>query len=146
MERRIADIEYEQTLLSRFTVAQRRNGDGLDRSVYLLMSRIDGQGPMSIGELSTAFRLDPSTLQRQTTVAVREGFLERVLDPTGSVARKFALTALGKTRFDEVRDHSVSALESILADWPDADVNTFAELMHRFNASIEEYRDSKAKQ
>ena len=144
MERRIADIEYEQMLLSRFTVAQHRNGDGLDRSVYLLMSRIDGQGPMSIGELSAVFRLDPSTLQRQTTVAVREGFLERVLDPTGSVARKFALTALGKTRFDEVREHSVSALESILAGWPSEDVNTFAELMHRFNASIEEYRESKA--
>lgn len=144
MQRRIVDIEYEQMLLSRFTVAQHRNGDGIDRSIYLLMSRIDGQGPMSIGELSTVFRLDPSTLQRQTTVAVREGFLERVLDPTGSVARKFALTALGKTRFDDVREHSVSSLESILADWPDEDVNTFGELMHRFNAAIEEYRDSKA--
>ncbi len=143
MQRRIVDIEYEQMLLSRFTVAQHRNGDGIDRSIYLLMSRIDGQGPMSIGELSTVFRLDPSTLQRQTTVAVREGFLERVLDPTGSVARKFALTALGKTRFDDVREHSVSSLESILADWPDEDVNTFGELMHRFNASIEEYRESK---
>lgn len=144
MQRRVADIEYEQLLLSRFTVAQHRNGDGIDRSIYLLMTRIDGQGPMSIGELSTVFRLDPSTLQRQTTVALREGFLERVLDPTGSVARKFALTALGKTRLDDVRDHSVSALQSILADWPDEDVNTFAELMHRFNTSIEEYRESKA--
>jgi DNA-binding MarR family transcriptional regulator len=144
MQRRVADIEYEQLLLSRFTVAQHRNGDGIDRSIYLLMTRIDGQGPMSIGELSTVFRLDPSTLQRQTTVALREGFLERVLDPTGSVARKFALTALGKTRLDDVRDHSVSALQTILADWPDEDVNTFAELRHRFNTSIEEYRESKA--
>lgn len=143
MERRTADIEYEQMLLSRYTIAQHRNGGGLDRSVYLLMSRIDGQGPMSIGELSEAFRLDVSTVQRQTTVAVREGLLERILDPAGSVARKFSLTSTGETLFREVRDHSVSSLDRILADWPDADVDKFAELMHRFNVSIEEYRDSK---
>lgn len=145
MERRIADIEYEQMLLSRFTVAQHRAGDGLDRSVYLLMSRIATQGPMSISELSMAFRLDASTLQRQTTVAVRDGFLERILDPAGSAARKFSLTTLGETRLREVSEHSVSALERILADWPDADVNKFAELMHRFNVSIEDYRETKAK-
>lgn len=145
MERRIADIEYEQMLLSRFTVAQHRAGDGLDRSVYLLMSRIATQGPMSISELSMAFRLDASTLQRQTTVAVRDGFLERILDPAGSAARKFSLTTLGEARLREVSEHSVSALERILADWPDADVNKFAELMHRFNVSIEDYRETKAK-
>lgn len=144
MERRVADIEYEQMLLSRYTVAQHRNGDGLDRSVYLLMSRIDGQGPMSISELSTVFRLDASTLQRQTTVGLRGGFLERVLDPVGGVARKFALTNAGRTRLREVREYSVNAIERILADWPDEDVNKFAELMHRFNVSIEEYRETKA--
>lgn len=145
IERRIADIEYEQMLLSRYTVAQHRLEDGLDRSVYLLMSRIDGQGPMSISELSAAFRLDVSTLQRQTTVAVREGFLERTLDPAGSVARKFVLTDLGKTRLAEARERSVQALDRILADWPADAVNTFADLMHRFNASIEEYREAKSR-
>lgn len=145
MKRRIEDIEYEQMLLSRYTIAQYRHGEGIDRSVYLLMSRIDGQGPMSIGELSTVFRLDASTLQRQTTVAVREGFLERILDPAGNVARKFSLTELGKTRLRQVREHSVSSLDRILADWPDAEVNKFAELMHRFNLSIEDYRETKAK-
>lgn len=141
----IAEIEYEQMLLSRFTVAQHRHGDGLDRSVYLLMSRIAGQGPLSIGELSTIFHLDASTLQRQTTAAMRDGFLERILDPTGSVARKFALTPLGEDRLRQVREHAVSSLESILAAWPDADVKKFAELMHSFNVAIEDYRELRAK-
>ncbi|MFT2815726.1 MarR family winged helix-turn-helix transcriptional regulator [Leifsonia sp. A12D58] len=143
MERRIADIEYEQTLLSRYTVAQHRAEDGLDRSVYLLMSRIDGQGPMSIGELSTAFLLDVSTLQRQTTVAVREGLLERILDPAGSAARKFVLSDLGRARLAEARGRSVHALDKILADWPTDEVNAFADLMHKFNVSIEEFRDAR---
>lgn len=144
MKRRTADIEYEQTLLSRYTIAQQRNGDGLDRSVYLLMSRIEVQGPMSIGEMSTVFLLDASTLQRQTTTAVRDGFLERILDPAGSVARKFALTDLGEVRLKEVREHSVSAIDRITSDWSAEDVNKFAELLHKFNESIEDYREQRA--
>ena len=68
---RIAEIEYEQIMLSRYTIAHRRHSGGLDRSVYLLMSRIDGQGPMTITELSQALRLDNSTLQRQVTAAIK---------------------------------------------------------------------------
>ncbi|MBL3701051.1 MarR family transcriptional regulator [Leucobacter luti] len=131
-------------LLSRYTIAQHPHAQGLDRSTYLLMSRLDGQGPMSIGELSAAFRLDASTLQRQTTVAIKAGLLERILDPAGGVARKLTLTAQGRTRLRDARDDSVRSLERIMADWPASDVNTFAELLHRFNASIEEYRETKA--
>lgn len=142
-ERRISDIEYEQMMLSRYTIAQYPLVEKLDRSVYLLLSRIDSQGPMSISELSAAFQLDASTLQRQTTVAIREGLLERILDPAGSVARKLELTQMGSESLRRTRNQSVDALERIMADWPTADVNTFADLLHRFNASIEDYREAK---
>ena len=144
MQRRIADIEYEQLMLSRYTVAQHSSQDGIDRSVYLLLSRIDGLGPMSIGELSEAFRLDASTLQRQTSAALRAGFLERILDSDGGIARKFSLTELGKTQLSVVRGRSVDALKRILVDWPDTDVNQFADLLQRFNTSIEDYTKSLA--
>ncbi|MEV8182064.1 MarR family transcriptional regulator [Specibacter sp. NPDC078692] len=139
MQRRIADIEYEQLMLSRYTAAQYRSQEGIDRSVYLLLSRIDASGPMSIGELSEVFRLDASTLQRQTTAAVRAGFLERILDHDGGVARKFSLTTLGKGQLVAGRERSISALTKVLADWPAADVNQFADLLRRFNTSIEDY-------
>jgi hypothetical protein len=44
----------------------RRDAEGLDRSGYILLSRIRVEGPISIGELSEALRLDASTLNRQT--------------------------------------------------------------------------------
>lgn len=141
-ERRVSDIEYEQMLLSRYTIARYPDADRLDRSVYLLLGRIAGQGPMSIGELSAAFRLDVSTLQRQTTVAIRDGLLERILDPSGGVARKLALTELGRDALERTRSHSVEALERIMGDWSTADVNMLAELLHRFNASIEDYSET----
>jgi DNA-binding MarR family transcriptional regulator len=143
MERRIEDIEYEQMLLSRYAIAQHRPDEGLDRSAYLLLSRIHAQGPMTISELSEAFRLDLSTVQRQTAAAVREELLERIPDPSGGVARKFMLTAHGVERLRFVRERSTRALTRILADWPTADVNQFADLLHRFNADIEGYSASR---
>ncbi|HET8993213.1 MAG TPA: MarR family transcriptional regulator [Rhodococcus sp. (in: high G+C Gram-positive bacteria)] len=139
MDRRIGDIEYEQMLLSRHTIAGHRRGRMLERSSYLLLSRIRSDGPRSIGELSEALRLDASTLQRQTAAAVRDGLLERVDDPAGGIARKFALTDFGLESLVQARDRSVAALERILVDWTDEEVAAFADALHRFNVDIEEY-------
>ncbi|WP_334123082.1 MarR family winged helix-turn-helix transcriptional regulator [Glutamicibacter sp.] len=135
---RIADIEYEQMLLSRYTIAQHRHSGGMDRSVYLIMSRIDGSGPMSIAELSHALRLDSSTLQRQVTVAIKDGYLERIPDPEGHVARKIALTRYGNERLADARGASIDALEQIMEDWSAKDIEQFAHLLHRFNNDIED--------
>lgn len=143
MKRRIADVEYEQMMLSRYTIAQQRQAGGLDRSVYLLMSRIDSQGPMSIAELSHALRLDSSTLQRQVTVAIKDGFLERIVDPQGNAARKITVTARGSEKLAEARAISINALEHIMGDWNPEEVEQFAKFLNRFNNAIEEYSDSK---
>ncbi|MFJ5107532.1 MULTISPECIES: MarR family winged helix-turn-helix transcriptional regulator [unclassified Glutamicibacter] len=143
MQQRIADIEYEQMMLSRYTIAQQRQAGGLDRSVYLLMSRIDSHGAMTIAELSHALRLDASTLQRQVTNAVKEGYLQRVTDPDGSLARKIALTAIGNQKLGDARALSINALERIMGDWAPEDIDQFAKYLHRFNISIEEYSESK---
>ena len=50
---------------------------------------------MSIGELSDAFGLDASTLNRQTAAAMRAGLVERIPDPDGGMARKFRITDEG---------------------------------------------------
>ena len=58
MVRPTHEVEYEQMLLSRHGWMNHRGGrtkDGvLERSAYILLSRIRIQGPMSIGELSDA--------------------------------------------------------------------------------------------
>ncbi len=145
MNRRVADIEYEQTVQSRYAIAQhqRSSDDEIERSAYLLLSRIDAEGPKSIGELSEIFRLDASTVQRQTGSAMRAGLLERIPDPEGGIARKFQLTADGRERLTAVRDRSVTALGHILADWTDSEVSTFADMLHRFNIDIENYTSAR---
>ncbi|MFE0451316.1 MarR family winged helix-turn-helix transcriptional regulator [Streptomyces sp. NPDC058914] len=141
MERPTHEVEYEQMLLSRHTFLSRRGGrrqDGvLERSAYILLSRIRVQGPMSIGELSEAFGLDASTLNRQTAAAMRAGLVERIPDPAGGMARKFRLTDEGRRLLDEEREGIVEVLDRVMADWSDDDIAAFAGYLRRFNHGIE---------
>ncbi|WP_345620260.1 MarR family winged helix-turn-helix transcriptional regulator [Streptomyces ziwulingensis] len=115
-----------------------RAGSVLDRSAYILLSRIRMQGPMSIGQLGDAFGLDASTLNRQTAAAKRAGLVERIPDPDGGMARKFRITAEGERRLDEERTGIVASLDRIMADWPERDITAFADYLQRFNAGIEQ--------
>ncbi|MFA1540272.1 MarR family winged helix-turn-helix transcriptional regulator [Actinomadura monticuli] len=136
MVRPTHEVEYEQMLLSRHEVMRHRTGQ-LERSAYVLLSRIRLQGPMSIGELSDAFGLDASTLNRQTAAAMRAGLLERIPDPAGGIARKFRITGEGSRLLDEEREFLTSGLDRVMADWPDEDIAAFAAYLRRFNTDIE---------
>ncbi|MGW1813099.1 MarR family winged helix-turn-helix transcriptional regulator [Streptomyces sp. NPDC002125] len=141
MKRATHEVEYEQMLLSRHGLLTHRKGrrkDGLlERSAYVLLSRIRVQGPMSVGELSEAFDLDVSTLNRQTAAVMRAGFVERIPDPDGGMARKFRITEEGARTLDVEREGMVSSLERVMADWADEDISAFAGYLRRFNSDIE---------
>ncbi|MEU6674114.1 MarR family transcriptional regulator [Streptomyces sp. NPDC046925] len=133
-------IEFEHMILGRhqFGSDNRRKQEGrLERSTYIILSRIRAQGPMSIGQLSEAFQLDASTLNRQTAGAVKAGLLERIPDPEGGMARKFRLTAEGGQRLDVEREVQISGLDKVFEDWPAEEVEIFARYVQRFNTSIE---------
>ncbi|WP_406210078.1 MarR family transcriptional regulator [Kitasatospora sp. NBC_01560] len=139
MVRPTHEVEYEQMLLSRHGLqAGGRRKDGLlERSAYILLSRIRIQGPMSIGELSEAFDLDVSTLNRQTTAAMRAGLVERIPDPDGGMARKFRITDEGAQLLDEERAGILASLDKVMDDWSDEEIAVFASCLRRFNAGIE---------
>ncbi|MGC0327437.1 DNA-binding MarR family transcriptional regulator [Streptomyces sp. SAI-170] len=140
-ERATEEVEFEQMLLSRYMHLHknkgRRTDSVLERSAYILLSRIRTQGPMSIGQLCEAFGLDASTLNRQTAAAMRAGLVERIPDPEGGMARKFRITEEGERRLDEERTGLVASLDLIMADWPEEDIAAFAGYLRRFNSDIE---------
>ncbi|ONH32430.1 MarR family winged helix-turn-helix transcriptional regulator [Pseudofrankia asymbiotica] len=63
----------------------------------------------SIGQLSAAFRVNASTVHRQTAAIVRAGLAERIPDPDGGMARKFQLTENGRDRLRQHHSWSVQA-------------------------------------
>ncbi|WP_199548655.1 MarR family winged helix-turn-helix transcriptional regulator [Streptomyces sp. N35] len=133
-------VEFEHMVLGRHQLSSaklRKEQGRLERSAYVMLSRIRIQGPMSIGELSEAFQLDASTVNRQTAHAVRAGLLRRIPDPEGGMARKFQLTPEGELEVDGERDTRVGELDQVFEDWSANDVETFARYLQRFNTSVE---------
>ena len=124
-------VEYENMLLGRYQHLSkskgRRKDSTLERSAYIVLSRIRIEGPMSISELSDAFGLDASTLRRQTAAALRAGLVEHTLDPEGGVARKFRITEEGERRLDEEREGNVRTLAMVLEGWSEEDIAGFAD-------------------
>ncbi|MFC0551353.1 MarR family winged helix-turn-helix transcriptional regulator [Planotetraspora thailandica] len=139
MDEEIVEIERELRLIGRHVAmgafaAERR----LDRSAYLLLSRIEIEGPMSIGQLAEAFGLDTSTVNRQTAALLRSGVAERIPDPCGGMARKVRITDEGLRRLHADRAWATDGLRTVLADWSRDDLAAFARVLERFNVEIEE--------
>ncbi|GAA3373169.1 MarR family winged helix-turn-helix transcriptional regulator [Streptomyces racemochromogenes] len=132
-------LERELMLLSRHQVLGRheRDHERLERSAYLLLSRIDTQGPMSIGQLAEAFGLDTSTVNRQTAALLRCGLAERVADPDGGMARKLRITDEGGRRLSGHREVNRSCLARIVAGWSPEEVRELEDVLVRLNRSAE---------
>ncbi|MEV0148762.1 MULTISPECIES: MarR family transcriptional regulator [unclassified Nonomuraea] len=122
-------IEYETMLLGRHR--------HIDRMAYILLSRVRLEGMMSIGQLSDAFGLDVSTLNRHTSALLRSGLVERIPDPDGGMARKFRLTRAGEQYLDDERAKNINGLEKVLVNWTPEEVATFAAYLRRFNTDVE---------
>ncbi|WP_229898115.1 MarR family winged helix-turn-helix transcriptional regulator [Streptomyces finlayi] len=132
-------LERELMLLSRHQVLARREceHERLERSAYLLLNRIETQGPMSIGQLAEAFGLDTSTVNRQTAALLRCGLAERVADPDGGMARKLRITAEGSSRLVADREFNRSCLARVVADWSPEDVRELEDALTRLNRCAE---------
>jgi DNA-binding MarR family transcriptional regulator len=134
-------IEYEMMVLGRHVhmgSPSKRTSANLERSAYILLSRLQGEGPMSIGQLSEAFGLNASTLNRQTAALVGAGLAERIPDADGGMARKFRITEEGACRLEEARAELVAGLDKVLTGWAPEDIAAFAGYLKRFNTSIEQ--------
>lgn len=138
-DRVTTEIEYELTLLSRYhTLSRQRGRQRLERSAYLILSRLELEAPMSLKELSEAFRLDISTINRQVGALERNGFVERVPDPDGGVARKIQPTDVGVRSLRADRAINCRGVDSVLTDWSEADSRSLRDMLVRFNRAVEQ--------
>ncbi|GCD97527.1 transcriptional regulator [Embleya hyalina] len=130
-------IERELMLIARHHVMGKRRGDGMERSAYLLLTRLEVEGPMTIGALAEAFRLDTSTVNRQVAALLRAGDAERIADPDGGLARKLRITEAGTEHLAAERAGHCRGLERVLASWDEGERRELLESLTRFNRAVE---------
>ncbi|WP_406142003.1 MarR family winged helix-turn-helix transcriptional regulator [Streptomyces sp. NBC_01089] len=141
-ERRLGDLERELTLLSRHFIASRgpRIGQSLDRSAYVLLTRLETGEPLTLKELAHTFQADVSTINRQMSAMLRHGLVEHIPAPTRGAARTFRPTPLGLERLEADRAISRAGTARLIeaAGWSEARTQQFLTLMVEFNHGIEQ--------
>ena len=117
--------------------AARDSGAGLgpDRSAMLLLFPLT-EGPQRPGALAELCHADPSTISRQVAELVRRDLVRRERDPSDGRANLLAITDAGREVCERVRTLRRELLAAAVAAWTDAELDTFAGLLSRFNGAL----------
>lgn len=120
--------------------------NGLDRSIYSIISLLADQGPLRLGQIAAAIRLDPSTVTRQVQAVVRMGLAERELDPIDRRATVLSLSAAGWDAVEQGRENRTAMLDAILARWDPTERQDLQEVLARFNDEVDLWLDEEHQQ
>lgn len=122
----------EQTRLG--GLGQARNS--MDRAAYLLLNRLDQQGPMGVKALAAGMGIDSSTVTRQVAPLVESGLVKRTSHPEDGRAVVLQLSPRGVARLEEVRSSRRNLMQLITQEWTEEERGTFCKLLTRFNSAM----------
>lgn len=108
----------------------------MDRAAYLLLGRLETGGPMGVKALAQAMSIDSSTVTRQVTPLVEQGYVDRVPNPDDGRAVLLRLSELGRDRLHQVRSARIELMAEMVGDWSAEDRERFADLLARFNQAM----------
>ncbi|GAA3190115.1 MULTISPECIES: MarR family winged helix-turn-helix transcriptional regulator [Streptomyces] len=115
-------------------VGQARNS--MDRAAYLLLNRLDQEGPMGVKALAAGMGIDSSTVTRQVAPLVESGLVSRATHPEDGRAVVLQLSERGRTRLGEVRASRRALMEMVTDEWTEEERAVFCTLLTRFNVSL----------
>ncbi|MEU2375164.1 MarR family transcriptional regulator [Streptomyces misionensis] len=122
----------EQTRLG--GVGQVRNS--MDRAAYLLLNRLDSEGPMGVKALAAGMGIDSSTVTRQVAPLVDTGLVKRTSHPEDGRAVVLQLSPRGAARLAEVRSSRRRLMAELTQDWAPEEREQFCTLLTRFNHAL----------
>ncbi|MGC5563024.1 MarR family winged helix-turn-helix transcriptional regulator [Streptomyces sp. FR-108] len=122
----------EQTRLG--GVGQVRNS--MDRAAYLLLNRLDKEGPMGVKALAASMGIDSSTVTRQVAPLVDTGLVKRTSHPEDGRAVVLQLSPRGLSRLDEVRSSRRQLMAELTQEWSPEERDAFCTLLTRFNVAL----------
>jgi DNA-binding MarR family transcriptional regulator len=122
----------EQTRLG--GVGQVRNS--MDRAAYLLLNRLDQEGPMGVKALAAGMGVDSSTVTRQVAPLVDTGLVRRTSHPEDGRAVVLQLSPRGLARLEEVRSSRRELMRQVTEHWTGEERNSFTTLLTRLNAAL----------
>lgn len=137
-------LQHQVALFARRAEQTRLGGVGrarnsMDRAAYLLLNRLDREGPMGVKALAEAMGIDSSTVTRQVAPLVDTGLVKRTSHPEDGRAVVLALSPRGRGRLNEVRDSRRRLMAQVTDEWTPQEREVFTDLLVRFNAGLAEW-------
>ncbi|MGW0661242.1 MarR family winged helix-turn-helix transcriptional regulator [Streptodolium elevatio] len=134
-------MQHEVALFARRAEQTRLGAAGelrytMDRAAYLLLGRLEVDGPMGVKALAQAMSIDSSTVTRQVTPLVEQGYVDRVPNPDDGRAVLLRLSEMGLDRLHQVRRARIQLMAEMCDDWAAEDRERFTELLARFNQAM----------
>lgn len=135
-------IELEMAIFVRrlTSLSSDKKFGNIDRSAYLLLHQISTHGCAGVKTLADIFHLDISTVSRQAASLEQKEYVYRIPDPQDRRAYTFQITDLGKQELDEYKRARSVRFKEVLKEWSDDECQTFAQLLRKFNLTINEIR------
>lgn len=140
-------LQHQVALFARRAEQTRLGGVGkarnsMDRAAYLLLNRLDLEGPMGVKALAEGMGIDSSTVTRQVAPLVDSGLVKRTSHPEDGRAVVLALSPRGRSRLDEVRASRQQLMAVVTEGWTEDERETFCELLGRFNIALSDYHSA----
>jgi DNA-binding MarR family transcriptional regulator len=134
-------LQHEVALFARRAEQTRLGGVGqvrnsMDRAAYLLLNRLDKEGPMGVKALAASMGIDSSTVTRQVAPLVDTGLVKRTSHPEDGRAVVLQLSPRGQSRLDEVRSSRRQLMAELTQDWAPEEREAFCSLLTRFNGAL----------
>lgn len=134
-------LQHEVALFARRAEQTRLGGVGqvrnsMDRAAYLLLNRLDKEGPMGVKALAASMGIDSSTVTRQVAPLVDTGLVKRTSHPEDGRAVVLQLSPRGLSRLEEVRSSRRQLMAELTDDWAPEEREAFCGLLSRFNGAL----------
>jgi DNA-binding MarR family transcriptional regulator len=134
-------LQHEVALFARRAEQTRLGGVGqvrnsMDRAAYLLLNRLDREGPMGVKALAASMGIDSSTVTRQVAPLVDTGLVKRTSHPEDGRAVVLQLSPRGQARLSEVRASRRRLMAELTHDWAPEERDAFTSLLTRFNGAL----------
>ncbi|ASS66121.1 MULTISPECIES: MarR family transcriptional regulator [unclassified Paenibacillus] len=128
-------IELELSILARLVASATtyRKEGMLDRSAYLLLQQISSRRSAGVKALADDFRLDISTVSRQSAALEQKGLAYRIPNPQDGRSYSLELTEAGALALEANRKVRADYIAELLAGWSDEEQKQFGALLEKFN-------------
>ena len=133
-----AVIEHQLVMLARWLeAAQRKQGYPMDRASYLLLLRLERDGPQRVAALASSLGLDGSTVTRQLAALDSRGWVQRSTDPLDARVTVVEATGAGLTAVDDLRQLRQVRVDELFGDWSAAEKAELGRVLGHLNEVLE---------